>query len=72
LASVVLDVAALSTALQKPLGVRVLPIPMKGENEFTEFNMDFLYNTRIKKIKNMAFLNTDLNQRLFNYITHRN
>lgn len=55
LASIILDVAALSTALDKPLGVRVLPIPMKHENEFTGFNMDFLFNTRIKKIKNLSF-----------------
>ena len=43
----ILDVASLSTVLKKPLGVRVLPIPGKCVNEFTNFNHDFLVNTRI-------------------------
>lgn len=42
-----MDVAALSTILRKPLGIRVLPIPMKAANELTNFNHDFLTNTRI-------------------------
>ena len=46
----VLDVAALSTVLHKPLGVRVLPIPMKAANELTHFNHDFLTNTRIMSV----------------------
>jgi len=47
LSSLILDVAALSTVLKKPLGVRVLPIPLKSANELTNFNHDFLTNTRI-------------------------
>lgn len=54
IASIILDVAGLSTVLHKPLGVRVLPIPMKDANEFTEFDMDFLHNTRIKGVKNIS------------------
>lgn len=50
LKSLILDVAALSSILNKPLGVRVLPIPMKSANEFTNFNHDFLTNTRIMKV----------------------
>jgi uncharacterized protein (UPF0210 family) len=45
--SLVLDVATLSTVLRKPLGVRVLPIPLKAVNEMTDFNHDFLVNTRV-------------------------
>ena len=68
LSSIILDVAALSTTLDKPLGVRVLPIPMKHENEFTEFNMDFLFNTRVKKIKNLGFLNETLKKEEFYFL----
>ena len=66
LASIVLDVAATASKLDKPLGVRVLPIPNKETNEFTEFDMDFLTNTRVMSVKNMScssevFNNTKLN-----------
>jgi uncharacterized protein len=47
IASLALDVATLSTVLRKPLGVRVLPIPLKAVNEMTDFNHDFLVNTRV-------------------------
>lgn len=47
IASLALDVATLSSVLKKPLGVRVLPIPLKAENEMTDFNHDFLVNTRV-------------------------
>ena len=45
-----LDVASLSCTLEKPLGVRVLPIPGKGASEMTDFNHDFLSNTRIQGV----------------------
>ena len=54
IASLILDIAALSVVLNKPLGVRILPIPMKHENDFTDFSYDFLINSRIKSIKNMV------------------
>ena len=54
LASIILDVAVLAIQLNKPLGVRVLPIPNKEENEFTTFDMDFLTNTRVMKLKNVS------------------
>lgn len=47
IASLTLDVATLSSVLSKPLGVRVLPIPLKAVNEMTDFNHDFLVNTRV-------------------------
>lgn len=43
----ILDVAALSKRLSKPLGVRLLPIPERTLNEMTEFNMEFLCDARV-------------------------
>lgn len=47
LAALMLDTASISTVLKKPLGVRVLPIPGAEVNELTDFNHDFLVNTRV-------------------------
>lgn len=47
IAAVMLDIAALSSTLSKPLGVRLLPIPNKSVNEFTQFNLDFLCDSRV-------------------------
>lgn len=47
IASLMLDVGALSAAAGKPLGVRVLPIPGQAANEYTAFNQDFLCDSRI-------------------------
>lgn len=46
-ASLILDVAALAVRLQKPLGVRLLPIPGRAVNEPTAFNLDFLCDSRV-------------------------
>ena len=58
LASIVLDIAATASKLNKPLGFRVLPIPNKLSNEFTEFDMDFLTNTRVMDLKQLSLSNT--------------
>ncbi|MEM6793432.1 MAG: DUF711 family protein [Acidobacteriota bacterium] len=47
ISALVLDVAGLSTALDKPLGVRLLPIPKARVNEFTQLNLDFLCDSRV-------------------------
>jgi len=47
IAAVMLDIAGLSSTLNKPLGVRLLPIPNKSVNEFTQFNLDFLCDSRV-------------------------
>ncbi len=52
LTGMILDLSALSINLNKPLGFRVLPIPGSATNEMTDFNYDFMINTRIKEIKN--------------------
>jgi uncharacterized protein len=51
IASLMLDVAAVALRLNKPLGVRVLPIPGKNAGETTDFNHDFLHNTKIKSVR---------------------
>ena len=58
LASIVLDIASTASKLNKPLGFRVLPIPNKQSNEFTEFDMDFLTNTRVMDLKQLSLSNT--------------
>jgi uncharacterized protein (UPF0210 family) len=52
IASLILDVAAMSCALGKPLGARILPIPGKAANEFTDFGHDFFFNCRILAVRN--------------------
>jgi uncharacterized protein len=47
ISAVMLDVAALSCALDKPLGARLLPIPGAHVNELTELNLDFLCDSRV-------------------------
>ncbi len=59
LASMIMDIGMIALKLNKPLGVRVLPIPNKEENEFTSFDMDFLTNTRVMKLKNLS-INTNI------------
>ena len=54
IASLILDVAAMSVALDKPLGARILPIPGKHANEYTDFGHDFFYNCRIMAVRNRA------------------
>ncbi len=68
IAAMILDVATASTVLGKPLGVRVLPIPTKQENEFTAFNMEFLFNTRIKKMRNLGFVGGSIKGAPFSFL----
>ena len=53
ISSMVLDVATTSIKLNKPLGVRVLPIPEKKSNDITELKLDFLTNTLIPEVKHI-------------------
>jgi uncharacterized protein len=68
IASLIVDVAGLSTALKKPLGVRLLPIPMRQENEFTDFSHDFLFNSRIKGVHNRVFRKELFQEGVFDYL----
>jgi ubiquinone/menaquinone biosynthesis C-methylase UbiE len=67
ISSIILDIAGLSAALSKPLGVRLLPIPEKSDGELTEFNMDFLCNTRVKKVKNVVIWNEVFKKNIYTY-----
>lgn len=71
IAAMILDVATASTVLKKPLGVRILPIPGKREHEFTAFNMEFLFNTRIKKMRNLGFVGTSIRGEPFTFLKER-
>ena len=51
IASIMLDIAAVAVRLNKPLGVRLLPIPGKAVGEITEFEHDFLQNTGIQRVR---------------------
>lgn len=66
--NLILDVAALSTILDKPLGVRVLPIPTKVANEWTNFNHDFLTNTRILRLDEHRVALPISSEHLFKYL----
>ena len=70
IASIILDVAAISLRLNKPLGVRLLPIPGKTSGEITEFSHDFLHNAKIQKVKHKGFSPDFLNtNKMFEYIS---
>jgi uncharacterized protein (UPF0210 family) len=51
IASLMLDVAAVALKLNKPLGIRLLPVPGKSAGEMTAFNHDFLHNTTVQTIR---------------------
>jgi uncharacterized protein len=65
LSSLMLDIATLSMILSKPLGVRILPIPMKKMNEFTNFSHDFLTNSRIQELKNKTCFSNHFDSKSF-------
>lgn len=67
----VLDVAALSLRLEKPLGVRLVPIPGRQVNQFTTFNLDFLCDSRVMTlVPSESRLGRD-EAALFRYMTRR-
>jgi uncharacterized protein (UPF0210 family) len=49
--AVLLDVAALSSRLRKPLTARLMPIPGKKAGELTSFDFEFFKNGRILKLE---------------------
>lgn len=53
--AIIFDIAALAATLNKPLGVRILPVTGKSSNELTNFNYDFLVDTRIMPVRNRVF-----------------
>jgi hypothetical protein len=69
LAALMLDTAAVSSTLRKPLGVRVLPIPGADVNEMTDFNHDFLVNTRVMPLYGQSLPLGATTGGEFNYLT---
>ena len=51
---VLLDLAALSLRLKKPLTARLMPIPGKVAGDLTEFNFEFFQNTRVLPLRSKA------------------
>jgi uncharacterized protein (UPF0210 family) len=51
IAAVLLDIAALSLRLNKPLTARLLPIPGKSAGEMTDFDFDYFVNGRIMALE---------------------
>jgi uncharacterized protein (UPF0210 family) len=68
IAAITMDVAGLSLTLDKPLGLRILPIPNKNKNEITDFNHDFLVDTRIMQIRDRSFAPEAFSRSEFNYL----
>ncbi|MDE3077319.1 MAG: DUF711 family protein, partial [Chloroflexota bacterium] len=55
IAALILDVSALSVALErKPLTVRLLPVPGRGAGEPTEYAFDYFANGRVLPVKGLA------------------
>ncbi|UCH07144.1 MAG: DUF711 family protein [Deltaproteobacteria bacterium] len=48
--SLLLDIASLSIALDKPLSARLMPIPGKRIGEMTQYQFEYFANSRIMKI----------------------
>ena len=57
ISSLICDVVTLSYKLNKPLGIRVLPIPGKFSNDKTNFNHDFLSDMKIINIQDSILPN---------------
>ena len=48
--ALLLDIASLSIALDKPLSARLMPIPGKRIGEMTQYQFEYFANSRIMKI----------------------
>ena len=66
IASIIFDICSLSISLSKPLGIRLLPITGKRVKEMTEFNYDFLVDTRVFEIRNKAMSHDFLSENITN------
>ena len=49
--AILLDLAALSIRLDKPLTARLMPIPEKSAGEWTDFNFPFFANSRVLAVE---------------------
>ena len=68
LTSIMLDVAAKASWLDKPLGARILPIPNKTSADFTSFEHDFFVNVKIQNSTTSDDFNSKFDgETLFSY-----
>ncbi len=76
IAALLMDVAALSTRLKKPLTARLMPIPGKSAHELTSFDFAFFKNGRILDLQSQplqgAFANTQNSFQLNPRWTYKN
>ena len=54
IAATVLDVATLSTVLNKPLTARLMPVPGLSAGDITAFDFEFFANSKVLSLKNNA------------------
>jgi len=71
ISGMIFDIAAFSATLNKPLGVRILPINGKSSNELTNFNYDFLVDTRVVSVRNRVFSSAFKSSDHFFYLKDR-
>jgi uncharacterized protein (UPF0210 family) len=72
ISGMIMDVAGMAVTLKKPLGFRILPIPAKEANELTNFNYDFLVDTRIMETKNRGSTPARIDNSIFTYLDEYN
>lgn len=72
ISGMILDISAMALTLNKPLGIRILPIPGKSSNEITDFNYDFLVDTRIMETKNQGSIISSIKDTNFSYMNEYN
>ena len=71
ISGMIYDISALSSTLNKPLGVRVLPINGKSSNELSNFNYDFLVDTRVISVRNRTFSPNFNESSQFSYLKNK-
>jgi uncharacterized protein (UPF0210 family) len=53
LEKILMDVAALSARLKKPLTARLMPIPGKKAGDATKFTFDYFANSKVMKFQGL-------------------
>lgn len=60
--ALLMDIAALSARLRKPLTARLMPIPGKKAGDLTDFNFEFFKNGRILEVEASSLSNLLINK----------
>lgn len=67
-ASALMDMSAIAIRLNKPLGLRLLPIPNGYANDYTNFFNDFFTDTRILALRNSNMPRSFFENQNFKYL----